>query len=37
MLLDEIRVFKIKHMPKEQLRLRLGAHTGMEVGLRVQY
>ncbi|XP_055341662.1 atrial natriuretic peptide receptor 1-like isoform X2 [Paramacrobiotus metropolitanus] len=28
MLLDEIRVFKIRHMPNEQLRLRLGAHMG---------
>ncbi|OQV18214.1 Atrial natriuretic peptide receptor 1 [Hypsibius exemplaris] len=28
LLLEEIKVFKIRHRPNEQLRLRLGAHTG---------
>ncbi|XP_055348722.1 atrial natriuretic peptide receptor 1-like [Paramacrobiotus metropolitanus] len=31
MLLEQIKVFKMKHRPQDQLRLRLGAHTGAVV------
>ena len=29
LLLEQIKVFKIRHRPDEKLQLRLGAHTGM--------